>query len=181
MKKRNLLVSSFFLLAGLTLGVGYAALTDGFVVFGDIGAQANSNNLQVVYTDYETDGVRCSVVGDPTGTNSAELSFDGFDAAGETGTCALTVTNLTPGAVGDELDVLLEEATVKNGTMNTEYFSVTAVWRDADLILEAARDGVTAGSNILDVTVTLKKTPTESVTTGRFEVVFSATTDKTNA
>ena len=72
MKKRNLLVSGFFLLAGLTLGVGYAALTDGFVVFGDVGASADQNNLQVVFTDYETDGTRCSVVGDPTGTSSAE-------------------------------------------------------------------------------------------------------------
>ena len=178
MKKRNLLVSGFFLLAGLTLGVGYAALTDGFVVFGDVGASADQNNLQVVFTDYETDGTRCSVVSDPTGTSSAELSFTGFDAAGETGSVSLTVTNLTPGAVGDELDVKLETPTILDGTYNKEYFSITATWRSDDVILEAERDGVSAGTNILDVTVTLKKTATETISNGRFEVVFSATTDK---
>ena len=193
MKKRRTAVCAFLLAACATLGMGYAALTDSFTVYGDLGANINNENLVVVFdgettntTDVSSvDGVYCNFatnVGAIDGRTSVELVVGGLTTKGQIATAQLRVENRSTAALGNELDaVLTEEPSVNYGTIDDDMFTITATWADktADGLLLKPITNVGSGTpdyNVLNVVVTLNSTPTQSVTASRFEITFTAKT-----
>ena len=184
MKKRNTAIATFLLFAAISLGVGYAALTDSFTVQGELGANVNNDNLVVVF-DGETantseisvvDGVYCNFAtpagaASIDGKNICELSYSNLTTAGQVATATLRVENRSTNYVGTELDATLSTPTVDYGEVDQSLFEITATWENsADVVLAPGE------SNNLLVNVRLLKTTTASVTSKDFTVKFSATT-----
>lgn len=196
MKKRRISIAAFLAFATVSLGVGYAALTDSFTIYGDLGANIDNENLVVEFTSIETDGSTtdgsrngkddgyCALSGS-LGATSAELSFHNLDTKGSIAWADLTVTNNSSGAVGSELDAQLSNITIDFKTLDREMFDITATWEDAeDTILSAARTEkddqdndvvIDAESNVIKVKVELLRTPTSSIPASKFVVTFTAT------
>ena len=183
MKKRNTAIATFLLLAAMSLGIGYAALTDSFTVQGELGANVNNDNLVVVF-DGETektsevstvDGTYCNFA-TPAGAaaidgkNICELSYSNLTTANQIATATLRVENRSINAVGTELDATLSAPSVDYGEIDQELFEISAKWESADTVLAPGE------SNNLLVSVKLKRTTTSSVTAKDFTIKFSATT-----
>lgn len=177
MKKRRTSIAAFLLLASLSLGVGYAALTDTLSVNGGAKGNVDNSNLEVVFEETVKEATLCSLVV-ANDKVTANMTVDALDTKGQKGVGKLTVVNNTKNAVEDELDATLSTPQVVE-TDAEDYFKVSAYWEDtSDLVLEAARTGVEAGTNVLVIEVELIKTPTDSANlpTATFTVTFTATT-----
>jgi hypothetical protein len=183
MKKRNTAIATFLLFAAISLGVGYAALTDSFTVQGELGANVNNDNLVVVF-DGETQNTSEVSSVDETycnfatpagaaaidGKNICELTYSGLTTAGQVANATLRVENRSTNYVGTELDATLSSPTVDYGQVDQQLFKITATWENSDLTLAPGE------SNNLLVIVELLKTTTTSVTAKDFSIKFSATT-----
>ena len=172
MKKRRTLIISLLLVAALTLGIGYAALTDDLFVTGS--AAINSDDAKDAFAEdvYFTKAVVSE--GRGTAVIEADANSEANDKVtitvpagvlkgeGDSVICTLEISN-----VGD-LDALvtLDSNTVDNST----YFQVTTSW-------EALSNKQTvAAKGDVDLVVTIKciKTPTSDVSTN-FNIGMTAT------
>lgn len=171
MKKRRTLIISLLLVAALTLGIGYAALTDDLFVTGSAGI--NSEHAEDAFGQdiYFTK----ALISDNKGT--ATIGLDAHDEAADKVT--IEVKDGALAGAGDNVVCAMEitnagdlDANVKlNGIVvsNSEFFKVTTSWGSNDTqTLEAG------GTLDVVVTITVVKTPTVNVNT-TFDLTFTAT------
>ena len=171
MKKRRSLIISLLLVAALTLGVGYAALTDDLFVTGS--ANIDSDNAKEAFAAdvYFTK----AIISEGRGTATI-----GVDKNGETADkVTITVNDGVLAGAGDSVVCTLEisnvgdlDATVDMGAIvvsNSEFFKVTTNWGATTTKELPAQDTLD-----LVVTITVVKTPTVDVST-TFDISFVAT------
>ena len=186
MKKRRTALLAFLLTAGVSMGIGFAALSDSFTIYGDLGANVDNSNLVVCFDGETTktpeiskvDEVYCNFA-TPSGAASidgktaCELTFQGLDTKGDYATAYLRVENRSTVAANNELDAKLSTPKINYGTLDQNVFKITAEWADA------TDDGVNLApgeANTINVKVELLKTPTSSIDASSFEITFTATT-----
>lgn len=190
MKKRRIVVLAFLLFAALSLGIGYAALTDSFTVTGDLGANVDNSNLVVVFDGETTstpevstvDGTHCNFAtangaSGLDGKTVAELTISGLTTKDDTAWAKLVVVNRSEKALGTELDATLSDPTVNYKDLDKTMFEITATWKTIDE--QEPTDKILAKGEAMIVYIEIKllKTPTTSVTAKSFEVTFTATTN----
>ena len=171
MKKRRTLIISLLLVAALTLGIGYAALTDDLFVTGSAGINSeraeDAFGQDIYFTKAIISGDRgTATIGvDEHGETADKVTItvnDGVLAgAGDSVACALEISN-----VGDlDANVKLNGIVVSN----SEFFKVTTSWGSNDT------QALAAGETLdVVVTITVVKTPTVNVDT-TFDLTFTAT------
>ena len=181
MKQKRIIIALFLCFAFLGLGIGYAALTDTLKVSGDLGANINNDNLVIVF-DGETensdvvstvDGVHCNFATTAgaagiDGRTTIELTVSGLTTKGDQATATLIVENRS---IEDEsLTATLSDPSVNYGDLDQELFEITAEWVEDDLTIASGE------YKTINITITLKTTPTASVDAKAFEVTFTAVT-----
>ena len=189
MKKRRIGFLGFLLVSIFTLGIGYAALQDYFSITGKLAATANNDNLDCKFVAMQTPGTGIETGVLPEGSSATvevrEMAnttcvvlFTGLSTVGDKAWAYLDVINASEGAVGTELDATLKDLTVTGGdAAYNNHYKVSASWANAeDLCLEAAREGVAAGTNTLKIEVELLVTATSDTEFHTFTVSFSAVT-----
>ena len=174
MKSRKLAVVAFLLVAVLTIGIGYAALTTHLNIRG--AATVSVEGAQSAYAD----DIKFTLASQPDASDpaytasigdgkTADFSVTGLKGANESVTITYTITN--SGDLASTVKVEASYPTVSNG----EYFSI-AIGGDYTTTGVA----LDAGQSItIDVTVTLLKTPTDTTqpTTCDFTVRLVSTTN----
>ena len=142
MKSNNKMVALALVLAALTVGVGFAAITTvNLNISGKAQATADASNFKVEFfgTPTSSDSSKLTVGIDATDKKKATIGVSGLTAKGDTVTATYTVKNLSA-----DLSANLA-ATVSKNT-NTEYFTVEPTVTAAN---------IAAGK---DTTVTVKVT-----------------------
>ena len=173
MKNRRLSIFVFLMIAIATLGIGYAALSDSFTIYGDLGANMDNSNLVVVFdgADSTTDGTYATIDGNIDGLTSAEITFSHMTTKDQVATAKLVVENRSTNYAGSELDATLSTPVVTKTDINSSVFEISAVWENpTDLVIAPGE------SNAIIITVKLLKTPTASIDAKSFSVTFTATT-----
>lgn len=171
MKNRRLSIFVFLMIAMATLGIGYAALSDSFTIYGDLGANVDNSNLVVVFdSDSTADGTYANIDGNIDGLTSAEITFSNMTTKGQVATANLVVENRSTNG-GAELTATLSDPVVTATGIDATVFKITAAWANNDLTIAPTE------SNTIVITVELLKTPTASIDAKSFSVTFTATTD----
>lgn len=189
MKKRRTALLAFLLTAGVSMGIGFAALSDSFTINGELGANIDNNNLVVVFDGETTNTPEtsetheyCAFATDAgaaafDGKTTCEINFNGLTTVGNTAHADLRVENRSTQFAGNELDATLTEPVIDYKNVDKNLFEITAYWKEDNLKLEPmTKVGAVNYSNIMCVKVVLKSTPTASVTATSFTVSFQATT-----
>ena len=188
MKKRKNIIFAFLLFASLTLGVGYAALSESLDVWGNLGTNIDNTNLVMEYTEANVDGTYCTQA-DIAAKTSAKLTFGSMTKVNQLAWVVLKVQNNSSNVSGVEeltaklhnINVVLTESQDDFFTVETKFASAYAgkaddgtanytEWGAGDVILAPAE------SCYFYVGIKLKQTPTNALTAERFEVTFQATT-----
>ncbi len=189
MKKRRTALLAFLLTAGVTMGIGFAALSDSFTINGELGANIDNNNLIVCFdgesavtTEISETIAYCSFATDAgaaaiDGKTTCELNFTGLTTKGDTAHADLRVENRSTQFASNELDALLTEPSIDYKTVDKKIFEITAYWKQDNLKLEPmSKEGAVNFSNVICVQVKLLVTPTASVTSTAFAISFQAQT-----
>ncbi|MBQ9773933.1 MAG: hypothetical protein IJW30_04645 [Clostridia bacterium] len=174
MKNRRTILVAFLLIAAMTIGVGYAVLTDELKAHGTTGV--NVDDAKEVFDEdiYFSKAVIASTTGTATISN---LIDDGGADQGTNDYVSITINDGFLKEVGDQaivtltvksesdLAVTMAIPTITNN--NSTYFAVTTTWSTETVI--AAK-----GTADIVITVELIKTPTadQDLT---FDVVLGAT------
>ena len=148
--KKKIQIMIFVLIAVITLGVGYAAISAiNLVINGNATGSVNQENFKVKFTTAAvTTGTGTAGI-DTNDPKVATFNVTGLTKVGDTAIASYTVLNDSPG-IGASISLDLTNS-------NTEYFSVTEAIGDTEL---QAGDTTTA-----TITVTMVKTPIESAVT----------------
>ena len=177
MKKRTSIIA-FLLVAALTLGIGYAALTDTLTINGtaNVAEQAGKDAFEadVYFSKAISGNGATAVLGSDPSTDKPDVAtmtvVDG--ALKEVGDEAIATFTITSES---DLPVTITNPTAANGYItnnNTEYFQVTTNWvADHEITPDAT------GKASVDITVTVKliKTP-ETNETATFSILLNAST-----
>ena len=165
MKKRRTLIISLLLVAALTLGIGYAALTDVLDINGtaDVNQTAaeESFDLDVYFSDAkanEEGNVASTVDGDP---DMASFTASTLKGKGDKATFTFTIKN------DSDLDAVVTPTLAADGNNNPTYFSIVSDWNGQPKDLGAGE------SKTYTVTVELLNTPTETIH-GAFHIELTA-------
>lgn len=173
MRNRKTVVVAFLLIAVMLLGVGYAALSDTLDITGS--ADVNQSAAEEAFNEdiyfsaavANQEGNTASINGD----NNDKASFTANTLKGQNDKATFTFTIKNNGDLDADITPKLN-ATL--GNTNHEYFSVSSDWDGATKTLDAH------GEITYTVTVTLNKTPTETIS-GSFLVELTAVSaDPTN-
>ena len=179
MKKRNKFIATFLLFAAVSLGIGYAALTDSFTVHGDVGANKNNENLKCVFegATSEVDGTYCSWATQQgsfaiDGRTDCELVFQNLNTKGQKAWAKLVVKNKS--IDDDSLTAVLSEPTLTHH-LNASVFSVAAHWEGQSGAVTAPT--IAPGeSATLHIVIEMLTTPTNAIDASALSVTFTATT-----
>lgn len=159
MKARRLAVLALALITVVTMGVGYAALTDSLSINGTATlSHANAENQFDVEVYFSSVGAMTSCVAavDPADNDVATITItDGLAVVGDKATATFVVTNASAGSV----------------TLTPAHNSST----NFDVSTDAATYTVQAGQTVnIIVTVTLKNTVNADITNETFSIGLSA-------
>ena len=167
MQKRRSLIITFMLVAALTLSIGYAALSDTL----DINGTADVNQIAAEESFNEDiyfsaavanqEGNLASVVA--SDNDMANFTVNTLKGAGDFATFTFTIKN-----AGD-LAATVTPTLAEDGNTNTEYFHIESDWAGQPKTIEANSELT------YTVTVSLKKTPTETIH-GAFHIALTAKT-----
>lgn len=163
MKNRKRIVVAFLLVAVMLMSVGYAALTDVLDITGS--ADVNKSAAEDAYN---ADIYFTAAVANQTG-NTASVNADNNDKAsftantlqGKDDTATFTFTIINDG----DLDALVTPSISSN--TNEQYFAISSDWAGQAKTLGAGQ------SLNYTVTVTLKETPTDTIS-GSFIIELTA-------
>jgi len=164
MKNRKLVIVAFVLVAALTLGIGYAAITNHLVVGGTSVVTKDTGNFKVIFTEVEkttTEGF----VSDLTATIStdpvaATLQSSKLVKEGDKIQAIFTVKNNSNG-----LDATLAAPTYTLSATNDSNVAVVKPEEYLDVNAVFAKSALAAGEETtMTVTITLLKTPVENLT-----------------
>ena len=172
MKNRRNVVVAFLVVAVMLLGIGYAALSDTLDITGS--ADVNQSAAEEAFNE---DIYFSAAVANDEG-NTASVNADNNDKAsftaatlkgkGDKVSFTFTIKN-----TGDLDAVVTPTFRAGDGNTNPEYFEVTSDWDGASKTLAAG------GEITYTVTVTMLKTPTDSIH-GTFNIVLTAVADNSN-
>lgn len=173
MKNRKTIVVAFMLCAVMLLGVGYAALTDVLDITGSV--DVNQSAAEEAFNeDIHFSAAVANDTGNTASVNAdnndkASFSVNSLKGAGDVATFTFTIVN------DGDLDAKVTPAfNASLGNTNPEYFNIESDWDGA------TKDLVAGGSLTYTLTVTLKETPTNSVS-GSFLIELTAVSvDATN-
>jgi len=165
MKKRRSLIISLLLVAALTLGIGYAALTDVLDINGT--ADVNQSAAEEAFNEdiYFSDAV-ANQAGNVASVDAGDNDMASFTAsnlkgAGDTATFTFTIKN------DSDVDAVVTPTLAADGNTNPTYFTIVSDWNAQPKTI------VAGGSETYTVTVTLIKTPTETIH-GAFHIELTA-------
>ena len=175
MKNRKTIVVAFMLCAVMLLGVGYAALTDVLDITGSVdvnqSAAEEAFNEDIYFSAAVANGIGTPNTASVNADNKDKASFtvNSLKGAGDTATFTFTIVN------DGDLDAKVTPAfNASLGNTNPDYFDIESDWDGA------TKDLVAGGSLTYTLTVTLKETPTNSVS-GSFLIELTAVSvDATN-
>ena len=166
MKNRRTVVVAFLLCAVMLLGVGYAALSDTLDITGS--ADVNQSAAEEAFNE---DIFFSAAVANETG-NTASINADNNDKASFTAntlkgkddkvTFTFTIKN-----DGDVAATVTPKLNASLGNTNPTYFTIESDWGGASKTLDAHSELT------YTVTVTLIKTPTETIS-GSFLIELTA-------
>ena len=165
MKKNRTLVISLLLVAALALGVGYAALTDVLDINGTVDV-----NQSAAEEAFDVDIRFSSAVANETGNlasvvdtdpDMASFTVSTLKGANDTATFTFTILN------DSDVDANVTPTLASDGNTNSEYFDISSDWAGQPRVIAAGQ------SNTYTITVTLKKTPTETIH-GAFHIELTA-------
>ena len=168
MKKRRRLITAVLLIAALTLGVGYAALSDVLDIQGtaEISAGiAEEAFNQDVYFSAVTSGTGITASINVDNNDKGSFTATGFSQVGDKVSCTFTITNDSEHYDADVTPKLLQNS-------NAEFFGISSDW-------ESTMQTIPAGeSKTITITVELIKLPTasEGLTTASFNIELTAIT-----
>lgn len=162
MKNKKVFIGVFLVLAVLTLGIGYAAISDITLnINGTASAKPSDDNFKVLFTD---DPITVSDAAKVTATKTddlnATIAVKDLTAKGDKVTATYTMKNDSP-----DLSASIALPTITNS--NEEYFNVTTDWQAAKTV--ASGDTVT-----VTVTVELVKTPVADTQEANVNLAFVA-------
>ena len=177
MKKRRIVILAFILVAAITLGIGYAALTDTLTIIGnahiDFAAAGSTFDGNIKFTAAEA----TSSTG--TGTTSDVASFTADDATftanklavkGEQSVFTFTITNESNVAAQVIVNATKLSGADNPSNTNTDIFEVTYEYSNANKVI--------ASGGTMDVTVTVKViNPVVAETSASFGLELQVTTD----
>ena len=169
MKNRKTIVVAFMLCAVMLLGVGYAALSDTLDINGsaDINSTAAEEafNEDIYFSDaVANEGAPNTATIASNDPDMASFAANSLQGQGDTATFTFTIKN-----AGD-VNATVTPTLASDGNFNPEYFSVSSDWNGLPKDLAA-------GAEITyTVTVTLLKTPTETIH-GSFHIELKAVSD----
>ena len=166
MKRRRSLIISLLLVAAISLGVGYAALTDVL----DINGSADVNQTAAEEAFNEDVYFKAAVANqagnvasvDANDNDMASFTASTLKGANDTATFTFTITN------DGDVDALVTPTLAADGNSNAEYFEVSSDWAGQAKTIAAGQ------SLTYTVTVKLIKTPTETIH-GAFHIELTAT------
>ena len=166
MKNRNKVVVAFLLAAVMLLGVGYAALSDTLEINGS--ADVNQSAAEEAFNEdiYFSDAVANMGAPDTasisqTDSDMADFGVNSLNGAGDFATFTFTITN------DGDVDANVTPTFASDGNTNEEFFDIVSDWAGATKLLKAGE------SLTYTLTVTLKKTPTETIH-GSFHIELKA-------
>ena len=172
MKNRRTSLAALLLLSCVTLGVGYAAVSQTLEFSGTIGANTTTQ-FNVEFTNYTIEEQSSTTVNSEkltqSGPRSAELSFTGFTNVGDKITTHLEVTNKTIATAG--LSARLGALSGAGAT--TEFFKYSYAWGEDKTLLASGE------STYIEISVELIKAridETQAAGTA-FTVTFVATAE----
>lgn len=173
MKNRRNIVVAFLVIAVMLLSVGYAALTDVLDITGS--ADVNQSAAEEAFNEdvhfsaavANQTGNTASVNGD--NNDKASFTANTLKGAGDSVTFTFTIKN--DGDVDATVKPTLNATT---GNTKPEYFSITSDWNGQEKTL------VKGGELTYTVTVTLIKTPTETIS-GSFLIELTAISQDSNS
>lgn len=180
MKNRKLAVVALLLIAVLTLGVGYATLTDVLSISG--GAEVTAAGAEIGLDEKVYFSAATVTTGKTEGTNfidtvsfsgdSATFSANSLNSSDDRVVYTLTVTNDSDHDIKLSMEALMIDQTQNNTNSNPEKFTITY---DFDNTAVVSRQGGTA---IVTVTVQLKNAeavPTSGTIGANFLCELTAT------
>ena len=181
MKKRNTAIATFLLLAAVSLGVGYAALSDSFSIHGDVGANKDNENLKCVL-DGET--AKSSIISTVDGTYCQWATTEGAAAIDGRTDCELKFANLTTKGQAATANLVVENRSINDASLTATLSAPTVTHSLAASIFEVSvawEGGVTptiapGEYAILNISVSLKTTPTNAIDSSALNISFTATT-----
>lgn len=173
MKNRRTSLAALLLLSCVTLGVGYAAVSQTLEFSGTIGANTTTQ-FNVEFTNYTIEEQTSTTVTSEklaqSGPRSAELNFTGFTNVGDKIVTYLEVTNKTVASAG-----LSARLGALSGTgAETDYFRYSYAWGEDNKDLLASGE-----STYIEISVELIKAridETQAAGTS-FIVTFVATAE----
>ena len=175
MKNRRITIVAFLLLAALTLGIGYAALSDTLWITGSasVGADAGQDAFEndIYFSKAISDQTRVRAEIDPTDNNKATMTMVTYEdktqmplkKVGDQLVATFTVQSKS------DLDAKIKATVTSNA--NPEYFEVYTNWGDV------AQDLLAGKTADVTVTVVLIKTPNNGAVQTSFEIRLDVTVD----
>ena len=164
MKRRNL-VLTFMLVAALTLGIGYAALSDALDINGTVTVNQTAAEAEFDLDVYFSDAVAGSTTDLAsvldTDHDMANFTVNSLATAGNTATFTFTIKN------DSDLDAYVTPTFAADGNTNAEYFDIVSDWNGQPKTITAG------GEMDYTLTITLKKTPTDTIH-GSFHIELTA-------
>lgn len=162
MKNKKVFIGVFLVLAVLTLGIGYAAISDITLnINGTASAKPSNDNFKVLFTDDEiTVSDAAKVTATKTDDLNATITVKDLTAKGDKVTATYTMKNDSP-----DLSASIALPTITNS--NEEYFNVTTDW-------QAAKTVASGNTVTVTVTVELVKTPVADEQTANVNLAFVA-------
>lgn len=200
MKNRKVLIVSFVLVACLTIGIGFAALTGSLRADGIVHINLDDSNLKV---QYKKTGESAQFT--EAGSDSpAVLTADQYtiEYASEDTVATVTIKSGVLNKIGDkvvihlpivnnstDLDALVKAPTITMQGNATTYLTVNGVaasLRDADAtgnvtLKCASNNSGVVGETCLELTIVLNDVPTESNVTCNFSVAINTESATVNA
>lgn len=168
MKKRRTLIIPLLLVAALTLGIGYAALSDVLDIQGtaEISAGiAEEAFNQDVYFSAVAPGTGITASINPDNNDKATFTATGFSQVGDKVTVTYTIKNDSEHYAANVTPKLLQNS-------NETYFKLTSDWASTMQTIAAG------GEKTITITVELIKLPTaaDGLTTASFNIELTAVT-----
>lgn len=173
MKNRRIVVVAFLLVAALTLGIGYAALTDHLNIIGNAvidmaGAESTFDSKVYFSAAAVTDGDDTKDVASYT-ADEATFTANSLAVLGDSATFTFTIKSESNVDVEISVAPTKLSGTANPSSSNEEYFKVTYAYPQGTTIAAGG------GTITVEVTVEVIK-PVTSPTGGTFGIELTATT-----
>ena len=176
MKKRRIAVVAFMLVAVLTLGIGYAVLTDTLTIGADLTANTSGSSKEfdadVQFASVTPDAASAGKVSGVISTDGDNITLTLTEGALSTAGSSVKVTIVIENQSTEFDPTISAPAIAITGTDAAE-FEATTTWGDDPKVI-AKSDGTDHGQISFDLVITLKGSAVKA-RSARLDITFSAT------